>query len=766
MRVIKDLISSHPDRVRILHLSDLHFTPETSTTGGDKASFLRQLEDVLNHLGSEPEGRIDLMAVTGDLSDFSKLRKREDQHKDTLEKAKSYLHELVTSIWPDDGGKRLLVIPGNHDYRWFGNTGSKEAEKNFKNIFVHEFQHTIYRFQNFVEVAFGCFDSNHEHHKGLDFARGLLRPDDVSDFSRQYNTYRAAEHRYHSIRVALIHHHPLPVTASEPPEARGVFEKMRSFFQSAPELLLLRNSGTVLWKLLQEDFRLVLHGHLHGSGYWRAMTTLKDGSEKWIEVISANSAHKSDEPSFNIVDIHRDGFIETVTFPWSRTGIRSRNFVLGSAPYNDVREISYKSSVSKAQIHSQRYVIKANVDLSTGDLDSDEAMIGYRSRKSAKTLEVFTASESFTSGEISLFKLEGPCSFNSPVVKLERTKLCCTIQFEPPLRQDDGTDVLARYSFKGVMDRSKEDQLRLGKKEVGWDEFGQRILRPTDQLIIQLKFSSSGKKEEMPAPEDVFLEVRDQDGRSCSRETDNGHISFDYWSPKRIRQLGAKASVSIPEATLTVTKPQVNFTYVIKWQVPEHDIINSRNQVSQARLYLLQSSPSENSKVNDLLIEAINLVEATIVELRTPLRTYGKPTAYLYAFDDSTSEMVCRTSTAVGMDHFASKRIAYGFDLIGTCFRRNKYLYYSYGSSLPQQFRTLDSSLFNHLLAFPLAASHDPSPIGVLAFVFAERHHPVLELISSLDLSEKLAERISERWKRSANEVLGFRVEPTSKGRG
>src|SRR5208337_2829288 len=186
--------------VRIAHLSDLHL----SIYEGDFNPLDAVKADLVNH---KPH----LIIVTGDIADnLGKL-----DLKNSLTKAKSYL-ELLCKDCGLDLKQHLFVVPGNHDYRFKGILGFwKRYPDIFKEIFV-DYNKT--RFISDLNLFIGCFDSNTTNQK-INLANGQVLRDEFINFN---NSITECKDKFGlqfegATRVALLHHHPMPIHRSEFP---------------------------------------------------------------------------------------------------------------------------------------------------------------------------------------------------------------------------------------------------------------------------------------------------------------------------------------------------------------------------------------------------------------------------------------------------------------------------------------------------------------------------------------------------------------------
>lgn len=115
-------------------------------------------------------------------------------------------------------------------------------------------------------------------------------------------------------RIALVHHHPLPI-----PDAK-ITEGLTSF----EPFLVLRNAGVLLRELNRCDVDLVLHGHKHYSSFSRLGYSLDHHVEGEIAVLAAGSAGvthaEQGRNSINFVDVYRSGRMAYTTIQFGAGG--------------------------------------------------------------------------------------------------------------------------------------------------------------------------------------------------------------------------------------------------------------------------------------------------------------------------------------------------------------------------------------------------------------------------------------------------------------
>lgn len=237
------------DSVRILHISDLHIGwQEQKDRRPQFLEFLRSVDPYP-----------DVILATGDFCFNGESR--------NLRRAKAFLEELagLTGVPP----KRLFVVPGNHDYkRHVYPLSPKWARRKFdqhlgawcavgKWVLIEE-----------LNLSFCFFDSNQlggffrrilggplsAWSLARVFAGGRIGPAALRALREEYRALDQAEgdariaarKKLNTFKVAVLHHHPLPI----PVVGEG-------------KLGVVLDAGDLMTQLIACDFDLVLHGHQH-----------------------------------------------------------------------------------------------------------------------------------------------------------------------------------------------------------------------------------------------------------------------------------------------------------------------------------------------------------------------------------------------------------------------------------------------------------------------------------------------------------------------
>jgi 3',5'-cyclic AMP phosphodiesterase CpdA len=269
--------------IKIVHLSDMHFVTGPSMrfegwwngVNGHNCDTLPALQCEI------PPLKPDILVATGDQTTFG------DKH--SLTEARDFLWDLgEKSGVPRD---RIYCIPGNHDillnyYRPFAR-GLRNYEKVFGSTQIASF-HEIAG----SKVAVFSFDStlDREGQKSILWpvvgSRGRISASAFNSFNTEARSKQNADEYF---KIALIHHHPLPI----PFKASGGV---------GLELTTMTNGGTFIAHMQESGLNLILHGHEH---YPYSCRYCYDPNGNDIVVVAAGTAcQRGDKQNtFNYLEI-------------------------------------------------------------------------------------------------------------------------------------------------------------------------------------------------------------------------------------------------------------------------------------------------------------------------------------------------------------------------------------------------------------------------------------------------------------------------------
>ncbi|MCW5961025.1 MAG: metallophosphoesterase [Pyrinomonadaceae bacterium] len=216
----------------ILHLSDLHF--------GTKHAYENRTR-LKNELRKRKNGRQQVV-ITGDL--FEILHERD------FVDFEDFRTDLI-----DITGKEAIVIPGNHDQRFAGNSfgfigrdSSKVAALEWTNVHVdHQ-----------GKCVFFCFDSSFEKNM---LAKGKFSDREKETVENSFNTKLLSDGRIEDyFRVTLIHHHPFSFDTNQESIIQRLLVQIG--MTDEPFLAMDRSEALIKW-CANMEIPLILHGHKH-----------------------------------------------------------------------------------------------------------------------------------------------------------------------------------------------------------------------------------------------------------------------------------------------------------------------------------------------------------------------------------------------------------------------------------------------------------------------------------------------------------------------
>jgi predicted MPP superfamily phosphohydrolase len=296
---MKEQHKTDQGQYKIVHLSDLHYD-------GKNLDILAELMSHIVDIGPQ------FVVVTGDIADGP---------MDNFAVPAAMLRGAMKDIEAYHGFVPVLrVVPGNHDLFYKGTYGLRKTRKFYKAFTVEERGNYV---SPETPITIATFDSNQLYEpnggfwrKSVQLARfmshGLIIERDLDAFSewiRDIQRSPQIENYRKSLKIALLHHHPMPTTYSFLPRLAD-----ESF-------MMLESAGTFLSRLIQKRFDLILHGHRHHPQFCRASYFDHEGVENQIAVLGCgSSANRSDEwtrsvgRNFNVITLRPDGSVRATQY--------------------------------------------------------------------------------------------------------------------------------------------------------------------------------------------------------------------------------------------------------------------------------------------------------------------------------------------------------------------------------------------------------------------------------------------------------------------
>lgn len=578
------------DFIRIAHLSDLHFTSEETNN-----AYYEAVKNDLSNL------KPDLIAVTGDIADNMDLDLSDIDIYKSFQSTKKFLENLC-NLCKLDPKYRLFIVPGNHDYRCKGvfNFKWKFYPQKFKEIFKDYFRTEYIEDLNLIV---GCFNSNTTKKK-INFSTGEVLVMEFNNFNENMNKWKrdAPEKVAKAKKIALLHHHPMPIYRAE--AKGGLFDK--------EEFLLLKNSGTFMKEMIKNGIRLIFHGHKHHRGVSKASFPIDSDIFGNIGVISAASIRKDTdgEYSYNVVDYYDNGIV-TVDF---RVRRGEATYESEKAPplilFNDeeARFLYFHDLKSRVSTIAKRVIYTCEISKDTGDLRSHTIFENWISNQE-KPLEKIDAQIISESG---MFTKPPKYTVTHPQFgqKIEWKPLgspdtsgCqkAEIIFAPPLNKKPISAELIR-NIPNAFFFTKEDRLAVTKTGSAKESVSVELKSYTaEQIIFQVQFPP-GFIPKVPRVEvtDLHDNLQLEEQQYCQKQ-------FNF-------------SEMLNNAILPVDFPLSQRRYKIVWDLPSESYIKNKN-ISQSdlakateikkNLLSLKPSDSDDGKIKFCLENIYNEIIST-----------------------------------------------------------------------------------------------------------------------------------------------------------
>ncbi len=352
--------------VDILHLSDLHWGAKAD--GSDSLdhcwqTFLDHVTKCLQKEWFKPE----FIVFTGDLVETPVPRRLEDfrrgvnallelAHRCALTGAEppptwKECEPVPPPVWWELLGRRIFVVPGNHDFYWRGlRKFWKRWTHHWAALSVSPGETVARTAAASGPLAFLLLDSNGGR-RFWSYARGEVE----QQASLSWPAGIGVSPR--SFRVALMHGHPLQVPY--------LLTQLDS-----EQLMLVENAGLLLKNLTNLQVRLVLHGHRHYPNISALSLPDSEGTMQPLVVVGAGSLTRPPDGwkycSYNWIRIHPDRRVE-VTIEQRARGETTFSIAGGKTYLADAGDFRYDSIHREVTVHER-----------TGDFDVKISIRGFR----------------------------------------------------------------------------------------------------------------------------------------------------------------------------------------------------------------------------------------------------------------------------------------------------------------------------------------------------------------------------------------------------
>jgi predicted MPP superfamily phosphohydrolase len=332
------------ESLRLLHLSDLHIGSDKSTLAGSK------LQRVVDTIHRKWDDGPDFIVVTGDIANTG--------HPEEYARATEWFKELVELFGWSLPSRRLLLVPGNHDFNLPLAAGSEIVIDNEKRLHFPEtidpekmrsavfamtpFQafaaETTGQINNWQRIPFCHWVETGYIHHGIIFSgfntssmvqknawpQRIIIEDSIRDVENIIKSYSTTGKPL--LHISLSHHGPVKATAEEPIDNHSYYKTHLLDTESKPHL--------------------IFHGHEH-----MRETHLFDGETLVVTAPTPTSrgGRKPDNArGFSLIELTRNSFLVDGAniFPYIFDGTRWHGL-------DDIKHYQFKDNVfTKKRVHS------------------------------------------------------------------------------------------------------------------------------------------------------------------------------------------------------------------------------------------------------------------------------------------------------------------------------------------------------------------------------------------------------------------------------
>lgn len=295
-------------RVKIVQISDLHMNRNVRS---EVTGMLKQIVCKLSP---------DILIVSGDVANQPVPWQ--------MKKAARFIREIQKACETNRPLLRTIVIPGNHDFKYWGNAGLRRVTRTPFELYFrraaldHGFFWRCWEsfklrlnaiwwkgrvmrepvvFESFPEkVGLAIFAINSNSLDEM-MAGGKVDSSDLQSLYAQLDQQSSISQFPFVYKIAVVHHHPAPI-ADAPSDA---ISRVQDSF------MIFYNAGLFLRELSRRGFNLVLHGHKHVAGFSRIGCEFPDLGRTVLPVAAAGSAchpHPDDSRGHHLhfVEIYDD----------------------------------------------------------------------------------------------------------------------------------------------------------------------------------------------------------------------------------------------------------------------------------------------------------------------------------------------------------------------------------------------------------------------------------------------------------------------------
>jgi predicted phosphodiesterase len=694
-----------------------------------------------------------MLVVTGDIIDNSvRDNLKSGGVEAALQRAYSYLTETLCKVLDLDPTSGLMVVPGNHDYRFKGLADNKFVRLVRKSFYAAKPSFDLFhrsfapqfkpKFFPKLGVCLYTFDSNTSDLL-MNFATGRVDERELIRFA-DCVSYIDTNHKNEYLsatRIALLHHHPMPIASTE----------LEGGLTNNDSMLLLTNSGVFMSEMINKQVDIILHGHKHAPAFSKATFPLQSDTEHSVVVVGAGSAGDgvANGQCYNLITISDGGSILLERRERSAATYRS---VMSTdlRTYEGYRKTKFDRLMVRpeAQVNIRKCTrIETIADLS-GDVHLQMKYEGVTARPKSELRKELPLSFSSKSGffQEPAFKDESGTQVGwrwEPSSDPHRKQGYMT--FDPPIGSEPVSFTLERPTLNAIHFNQRDREDASGDSD---ESISVTTRNAYEQYVVRVLFP----KRQFPSR--FKIHVNDERGNRDYQEERNAQTRFAAFSQDCA-------------VVLMLEKPIPDYRYEIIWDLPKDDAEEGQfpadvgRKVRFATKRLLQVYDGTDAARAAAVQSSLN--ELKLQLLQKPIGqtsvTDNNLEICLHAFSDAKSGLVEVASTAAKVE---TKVVPVGRTIIGQAYRRRALLCWTFNpnadDSVFWDYGTGHTGIISLPLFYPLA---EGGRISVITMAVSAEESDFLDLIDRFDDRQTrldLTQRVNAWYASSLAQALGLRL--------
>jgi 3',5'-cyclic AMP phosphodiesterase CpdA len=519
------------------------------------------------------------------------------------------------------------------------------------------------------QALIACFNSNASSVRQFVFATGNVEGDQITRIGSEIphaecpccksrGSARSPPPAESAIllRVAVLHHHPLPIAIRRSLVNQGTEARLEPF-------LILKNGADLIHELQRQRYDLVLHGHKHRPQFASVELRADDLEGYPLLVLAGGStAHRDEDPPCNTlrdIGTEPNGRLTARTF---EQGELQKDRIYRE-PLPVLKRRAFVGAIERAKISAEELFSKVIIE-GVGHLRSLDRTSGLRVRKEGHTLDGMVINVTLSpDGQRLPLHLEDDCrskvtlawedstgksyKLDEPVVPRDAY---CWLGMMQPLQSGSqpltfGVEEAATNSI--AMSRWEVDERHRHKKHASGppsykEAIGFNITYPVERILLHLEFpvDLDGITPEVrcyrhPAAPNFPLRFRREE-RPLKEGPDPDYLEDDELAKEEAKRLRYEAKDR--RWILEIDRPIAGNRYTLQWSVPDLEASKKAGWFTQdyQKLLLTLGQAPDPSEPPDIRKRCDDLFKKLADELMTRFRSKNRnerQTAFLMVYD-------------------------------------------------------------------------------------------------------------------------------------